>query len=106
MTKSQKRQNDELRLLRKHRLLRRLLKGWYVYFHHGGKYTGECWIEHKRKIAYVCEWGGDDVPADYIFHELLHVAFSALGQRKCGSKEWRECEEELIQFICLYKGCK
>ena len=62
----------------------------------GTPYSGECTFDVSRKTAAIAPWHLDrPEPADYLLHEVLHIAIKA-------ASEIREKEELLVQDLCSY----
>jgi len=81
----------------------RVLKSWRIYFAPKAKYKGQSALNSEKKTCTIYDldsWGGKKgMPEDYIFHELLHVAWREVQSCK-RYKEKREKEEMLVQDIC------
>lgn len=99
MEETGKQQRAELRNYRGREPFKSLLKGWRVVYAKQEDGPNACvYINKKSKKAYVCPYGGSNVPKDYVLHELLHIAFAIL--RTLPEKEAVWHEERLIRFIC------
>lgn len=73
----------------------RVLEGWKVEFDDNAPYKGQCTINEETKRATVYGWGNlRPCPPDYLFHEVLHIAF------KAAKKAGREGEELFVQDLC------
>lgn len=82
----------------------RILKNWSICIDSDPRRAGHTHFNPKQKVAVIEAWstGGKPEPADYIFHELLHICLTAIRRMdKRKAKELRQAEEELIQDICL-----
>jgi len=97
-------QHQELRQLRKQEPFKTILKGWTVRFNSTSKHKAKVWINEKTKQAIIYEWGKGKIPSDFILHELLHVAFRSIHNKK--KKEYKYCEEMLIQYLCYRIECQ
>ena len=77
----------------------KVLDNWKIEINEDSKYKGQSVFNKDKKEATIYGWpGGKDVPSDYALHELLHVAFVAVG---CSRKKIdREDQEDLIRDIC------
>ena len=78
----------------------RILKGWRISLNSTSKYKGQCSINVAERRATIYAWPSDSPePPDFMFHELLHVAFRALRTYR----DKHQVEEELSQDICKFK---
>lgn len=81
----------------------RVLKSWRFYFAPKSIYKGQVHCNSDKRTCTVYDldsWEGENgMPEDYIFHEVLHVAWREVKLRK-KYKENREAEEMLVQDIC------
>ena len=78
----------------------RTLRGWKI-TSGGGNYFGQCVFNSDAKIAHVYPWPGEGPtaePAEYVLHEVLHVAVRAAANDHA-------LEEEFVQDLCrLVRG--
>lgn len=90
---------DELQRLKKHF---QVLQGWEIHINNEAKYKGQCVTNKEKKTAVIYGWQDDNVPGDYIFHELMHIALRAIHHPK-GFK--KQAEEALVQDLStLYRA--
>jgi hypothetical protein len=79
----------------------RTLRGWKITSGGDGKYFGQCVFNPDVKTAHVYPWPDDGPtaePAEYVLHEVLHVAVRAAAND-------RALEEALVQDLCrLVRG--
>ena len=84
----------------------RILKDWEIKQSRSKKYLAQSSAFPDTKTATIYQWGDmyrEKQPCDYIFHEVLHIAFRALEHMdKRKPKEKRQAEEELVQDICSF----
>ncbi|MDE2100907.1 MAG: hypothetical protein KGL39_26915 [Patescibacteria group bacterium] len=74
----------------------RILWDWKIKYNGRAKYKGQCNVNEENKRAIIYGWGNEvPYPADYLFHEVLHIAFRAA---KAGG---REGEEIFVQDLCV-----
>jgi len=71
----------------------RALKDWKITVCHNAVVGNACCWEESRKRAKIYIWIGGEQPSDYVFHEMLHIAFSAI-------KNNVSSEEIFIQDVC------
>jgi hypothetical protein len=78
----------------------RVLVGWEIEFDGDGEYKGQACVSPKEQRATIYGWGSAERPADYIFHEVLHVAFRAAKRipRTHGAEGG---EEWFVQDLCV-----
>jgi hypothetical protein len=74
----------------------RLLEKWAIDFDTKSEYKDQCCMGTGKATIY----GSSDpkMPKEYIFHELLHIAWSCVRQAKPYAKR-RENEEILVQDL-------
>lgn len=75
----------------------RILHDWKIEEGVVGDYEAQVIVDDRKKTAIICPWGEGEPPADYLFHEVLHVALRAyrLKKRRKGA------EETLVQDLCV-----
>lgn len=58
-------------------------------------------INRRQKTAIICPWSpdGEQPPADYYLHEILHVAIRAY--EMVPEAERHEAEEHFVQDLCV-----
>jgi len=91
---------------RLHALVRRfrILRGWRVRWDKSGEMYGQSAVFPNCRQAWIYPWdprSTEPEPQDFLLHEVLHCAVSALvsmDRRK--PKELRQAEEMLVQDIC------
>lgn len=73
----------------------RVLKDWTVCYDEECDYKGQCNVGEVNKLATIYAWGDlSPCAPDYLFHEVLHIAFRA------AKAQGRDGEELFIQDIC------
>jgi len=75
----------------------RILKDWEITLNCESEYKAQVMSNVQKKMATIYAWPDDNVPKDYIFHEMLHIALMAVHHPKGFRKE---LEEKLIHDIC------
>jgi hypothetical protein len=89
------------RLITKYQSMFRLLNGWNITYNTTARYKNQCDINPSNKKAIIYEWTGDAKElGDFIFHEILHINFAAMGDY--GSREWFDNEETFVRDICNF----
>jgi hypothetical protein len=84
----------------------RILKGWRITVNRRSKYKAQTCIDAIERRATIYGWPKDSKePPDFMFHELLHIAFRATKPPQLSNYEGdqRLDEELLIQDICKVK---
>jgi len=81
----------------------RVLKSWRLYFSTESTFKGQCHHNIERKTATIYGWSSHKnagmMPKDYIFHEVIHIAQTAIrGHKKYRDK--RKAEELFVQDLC------
>ena len=85
---------EEINELRQHF---RILQGWEISLNNDSKYKAQMCANVQKKMAVIYGWPDDEVPEDYILHELMHICLRVIHHPK-GYK--REAEELFIQDVC------
>lgn len=80
----------------------RILDDWFIEYDPKNKMKAECSFNEKTKKATIYAFGKREIPKDYIYHEMLHIAFAAVKSIKKHNDK-REAEEILVQDICASK---
>lgn len=74
----------------------RLLQDWKVKEGKCHNYRAQVIINPRQKTAIICPWwDGEEPPADYLMHEVLHVVLRAYAFSKD-----HEAEETTVQDLC------
>ena len=73
----------------------RCLDGWRITYDPRASLKGQCYVGDKIREAVIYAWGSrTPQPDDYLFHEILHVAYRAA--RQLG----HDGEEQFVQDLC------
>lgn len=83
--------------IKKQQVKFRVLDDWDILFIEDG-YIRQVSINPLENKAFVRSWGDGLVPADYILHEMLHIAIRA------AVRKGYEGEELLVQDLCVLFG--
>ena len=76
----------------------RILRGWTITADTWSEYKGQSCIDGPGRRATIYWWPTDcKEPVDFLFHEMLHVAFRAL--RETPVEKVRDVEETLVRDI-------
>jgi hypothetical protein len=80
----------------------RVLRGWTVVPQETPDLANECTIHVEEARAEVRPWamGGAPEPADYVFHECMHVALAALARWEAEHEGDHDAEEAFVQDVC------
>lgn len=85
---------EDINEIRKHF---RILEGWEITLNKDSKYKAQQCSNVQTKMATIYDWPDDNVPKDYILHELLHICLRAIHHSQ---GYLRKEEEEFIQDLC------
>lgn len=89
------------RLIAEYKGMFKLLDGWTITYDDTVEYKNQCAINPAKKQATIYEWTGDDEGlGNFIFHEILHMNFRAVGNHE--SKECFDNEETFVRDICSF----
>jgi hypothetical protein len=85
----------------------RILKGWRISLVNNSPYKAQSCVNEVERRATIYGWPKDSSePSDFMFHEFLHIALSALakiyadGRAVHRYERYKKVQEELIQDIC------
>jgi len=76
----------------------RLLDGWTIEFDPESELKDQSSHNAKKKHGVIYDVSFAQMPKDYVYHELLHLAMAAL--MLVQPRKYREREEILVQDLC------
>lgn len=81
----------------------RILDEWRISYNARGERKGQASINPETMNAEIYAWGDDDIPDDYILHEILHICCRYLMYVKSKGLYLvgREVEEAFVQDLCM-----